>query len=102
MGYEPDTHRGTFIPVILIIGQHTFRQTERQVRIHGVISSIKADALEVFFRKTISVGSVVCQSQSCLHEESGERMAYGAGSDTHKEQLAPAQLGDHGPSQYVI
>src|SRR6266576_455120 len=102
MGYQPDPNRGIFMLVILIIGQHAFRQAERQVGINGVIISIKADAFEVFFRKTISVGSVGCQPQSSLHEEPGEGMAYGAGSDTHKEQLAPAQLRNHRPSQYVI
>src|SRR5438270_13342842 len=102
MGYEPDANRSTFIPVISIIGQHTFRQAERQVRIHGVIISIKADVLEVFFRKTISIGSVVCQPQGCLHEEPRERMPQGTGSDTHKEQLALAQLRNQRPSQYII
>src|SRR5437016_3943563 len=102
MGYEPDANRSTFIPVISILGQHAFRQAERHVRILDVISSIEADALDVFFRITISVGSVVCQPQSCLYEEPGERLAYGAGADTHKKQLAPAQLRNRRPSQYVI
>src|SRR2546430_11669522 len=102
MGYQPDANRDTLIAVTLIIRKHNFRQAERQVGIHGVIISIKADALEVFFRKAISIGSVVSQPQSCLHEEPGERMAYGTGSDTHKEQLALAQLRNQRPSQYVI
>src|SRR5438309_1636097 len=102
MGYQPDANRGTFIAVTLIIGQHTLRQAERQVGIHGVIISIKADALEVFFRKIISIRSVVCQPQGRLHEEPRERMTYGPGSDTHKEQLAPAQLRNQRPSQYII
>ena len=66
MGDQPDANRGALITVIRSIGQHTFRQTERQIRIHGVSISIKADALEVFFRKIVSVGPVVRQPQSCL------------------------------------
>src|SRR5438094_18096 len=82
--------------------QHTCRQPKWQFGIHDVIISIKADVLEVFFRKTISIGSVVCQPQGCLHEEPRERMTYGPGSDTHKEQLAPAQLRNQRPSQYIV
>src|SRR5262249_27823650 len=102
MSNQPHTNRGTLIAVILNIGKHTFRQTKRQVGIHSVIISIKADALEVFLRKTISIGPVICQPQSCLHKEPGERTAYGSSSDTHKEHLALAQLRSHTQSQDVI